>query len=266
MPTLPTIRIGSRGVHVGRVQAAVGVRVDEDYGPVTERAVMTFQAAHGLAADGVVGPKTWARLTAGVQWPPTAPPGIDPGLALVAVASQMLGVSEGPVSNRGDRVDDILRLGGYRVPASARTEGPPWCAWLVSACSQAAINAGYLVWRPEPRRRGLAVAPWIDAPDERKIPRGELFDRVRPGDVMCRTRVSAPVSDRAKVLRGISTQGHTAILEHADRATRTLHVLAGNSTGRDHAKTSGTVAREVIREGDKAWDRLAGFVRIAGDL
>jgi peptidoglycan hydrolase-like protein with peptidoglycan-binding domain len=36
--------------------------VDGRFGPVTQHAVTDFQADHGLAADGEVGPKTYARL------------------------------------------------------------------------------------------------------------------------------------------------------------------------------------------------------------
>jgi hypothetical protein len=40
------------------------VRVTEDgfFGPQTEEATMRFQYAHGLTADGIVGPKTWAAM------------------------------------------------------------------------------------------------------------------------------------------------------------------------------------------------------------
>lgn len=51
------------GGDVKRVQKAVGAVSDGDFGPKTENAVKTFQAAHrGLAADGVVGPRTWSEI------------------------------------------------------------------------------------------------------------------------------------------------------------------------------------------------------------
>ena len=38
---------------------------DGIYGPLTEEAVITFQRANGLTPDGIVGPKTWAKIQPG---------------------------------------------------------------------------------------------------------------------------------------------------------------------------------------------------------
>jgi hypothetical protein len=67
----PTIRNGSRGAAVSRVQQhlkrnyplyAKHLVVDGIFGGKTEAAVREFQRRSGLVADGIVGPKTWARL------------------------------------------------------------------------------------------------------------------------------------------------------------------------------------------------------------
>jgi peptidoglycan hydrolase-like protein with peptidoglycan-binding domain len=64
----PLLKKGSKGDAVETLQRALA-SVDYDpggfdgiFGPNTERAVKEFQTNHGLAADGVVGPKTWAAL------------------------------------------------------------------------------------------------------------------------------------------------------------------------------------------------------------
>jgi cell wall-associated NlpC family hydrolase len=56
------------GDDVRAVQAALEAAgfspdgVDGSYGPKTEAAVKAYQAANGLEADGIAGPKTWAKL------------------------------------------------------------------------------------------------------------------------------------------------------------------------------------------------------------
>ncbi|HEV3094880.1 MAG TPA: peptidoglycan-binding protein [Solirubrobacteraceae bacterium] len=47
---------------VRRLQEALHVEADGNYGPETEAAVKRLQAHHGLAVDGVVGPETWHTL------------------------------------------------------------------------------------------------------------------------------------------------------------------------------------------------------------
>ena len=61
----PTVRLYHKGEPVRRVQAAVGVKVDGYYGPATVTKVKAFQRKHGLAADGIVGKLTWAKINAG---------------------------------------------------------------------------------------------------------------------------------------------------------------------------------------------------------
>jgi putative chitinase len=57
-----TLRRGSKGDDVKRMQAKLGLVADGDFGPGTEAALKKWQAANGLTADGVAGPQTLAKL------------------------------------------------------------------------------------------------------------------------------------------------------------------------------------------------------------
>ena len=57
-----TIKIGDRGSDVAELQTKLNIPADGIFGPSTQLAVENFQAANGLTPDGVVGPKTWAKL------------------------------------------------------------------------------------------------------------------------------------------------------------------------------------------------------------
>ena len=57
-----TLRRGSKGEDVKKMQAKLGLAADGDFGPGTEAALKKWQVANGLTADGVAGPKTLAKL------------------------------------------------------------------------------------------------------------------------------------------------------------------------------------------------------------
>ena len=58
------LKVGSRGAQVKKLQEALGMGTPADgvFGPGTEAALKTWQAANGLTADGVAGPATLAKL------------------------------------------------------------------------------------------------------------------------------------------------------------------------------------------------------------
>ena len=86
-----TLRSGSTGVDVELLQMrlnALGYSIgtaDGSYGPKTVAAVMAFQKAAGLTADGIAGQKTQIRLFASSA--PTAPPDYNASTASSNAAS-----------------------------------------------------------------------------------------------------------------------------------------------------------------------------------
>lgn len=63
---MTTLRYGAKGAEVKYLQGLLGgLNPDGVFGKKTEAAVKGYQSSHGLTADGIVGPKTWAKLTAG---------------------------------------------------------------------------------------------------------------------------------------------------------------------------------------------------------
>ncbi len=65
--THPTLRSGSSGAAVVRLQKLLGVPADGEFGPRTKRAVLAFQLRHHLAATGVVTTATWNALIAAAR-------------------------------------------------------------------------------------------------------------------------------------------------------------------------------------------------------
>ena len=96
----PTVYSGSRGESVKTLQEKLNAKgfnagsVDGIFGKNTQAAVMAFQKANGLAADGIVGKLTWAKL-------------YDTTAALPA-ASTTAGTQ--PMVYRGSRGDAVRRL------------------------------------------------------------------------------------------------------------------------------------------------------------
>ncbi|MCW3069825.1 MAG: Peptidoglycan-binding domain 1 protein [Solirubrobacterales bacterium] len=71
------------GNAITRLQSALRMAPDGEFGPATEAAIRRLQARHGLTVDGVVGPATWALL--GINSEPELKP---PASAIVHESSE----------------------------------------------------------------------------------------------------------------------------------------------------------------------------------
>jgi peptidoglycan hydrolase-like protein with peptidoglycan-binding domain len=87
------------GNPVSRLQAALHLTPDGEFGPETEAAVRRLQARHGLNVDGVVGPATWALIGISGERTLTPPPS-----AIVHSESSSGDSSEGSSSSGGEGV------------------------------------------------------------------------------------------------------------------------------------------------------------------
>jgi len=65
----PTVKPGSTGADVQRLQTLLGCKPTGQYlpGSETEYALRLFQVRHGLTPDGFAGPATWSALKTGTS-------------------------------------------------------------------------------------------------------------------------------------------------------------------------------------------------------
>lgn len=57
-----TLKIGSKGEDVKKLQEKLGLKPDGNFGPVTEKALKEWQAKNGFVSDGVVSDESWSKL------------------------------------------------------------------------------------------------------------------------------------------------------------------------------------------------------------
>jgi len=98
------LAVGSTGERVRFAQQCLKITVDGEFGTQTEQAVRAFQASNGLAVDGRIGSRTWARLVASTT--PAERPELRVGASGDAVrwVQQRLGITAdgefGPATER----------------------------------------------------------------------------------------------------------------------------------------------------------------------
>ncbi len=82
---------GGSETAVARLQHALRLPVDGDFGPETEGAVRRLQARHGLTVDGIVGPETWGVLGIHSEETLTPPPSALAAASATSTATDSTG-------------------------------------------------------------------------------------------------------------------------------------------------------------------------------
>jgi putative chitinase len=72
------LKNGSKGEDVKKLQAKLGLAADGVFGTGTEAKVKAWQMQNGLTADGIVGDSTWAKMFGVAPAPAAAPVAIPP--------------------------------------------------------------------------------------------------------------------------------------------------------------------------------------------
>jgi len=149
-----TIQPGSTGDDVKRLQRVLARRLLwNPFGPITglfdatlESSVKAFQQSNGLAADGVVGPSTWAKLPPYREASPTVALGsLGPVVAWLqrALAGKIVQVSFAPYTDAIDGIFGPLTEASVKalqtwaqVPATGVVDDASWFVWLTPGSAQ----------------------------------------------------------------------------------------------------------------------------------
>lgn len=144
----PTLRSGDFGADVQKLQEALKKHgysagtIDGNFGANTRSAVVKFQRAKGLEADGVVGPSTWRALNGAVSSTPVNPtqPAND-----AQFRSRLLDVARGEIGNveTGSNKGEILKY-----PNAFGRGSEAWCADFTSWVSKQSGGNMNNPWTP----------------------------------------------------------------------------------------------------------------------
>ncbi len=135
MSAFKILKIGSQGAEVQKLQMLLNdalqlkprLKPDGDFGRLSFNAVKRFQKRFGLYADGIVGSKTWERLT-------------RQGPAWMDIAKKQLGQREIPGSAHNPRIVEYLNT---TTNISARYRNRDETAWCSAFVNWVMKKSGY---------------------------------------------------------------------------------------------------------------------------
>jgi peptidoglycan hydrolase-like protein with peptidoglycan-binding domain len=206
--SLPVLRVGDFGAEVERAQALLSKQgfdpkgADGQFGPNTRAAVVAFQRAKGLSADGVIGPQTWKALQAGVV---DGPGPVGSG----GLNAPLLAAAQGEVGNveRTNDNDGVI----LKYPNAFGRGSESWCADFTSWCSKQAGGAMNECYCPtlvnSLKQKGL----WKGKADP------------KPGDLVLFDWDGDGEADHVGVVEKVNGDG-------------TISTIEGNSTNQDTGK------------------------------
>jgi peptidoglycan hydrolase-like protein with peptidoglycan-binding domain len=182
------IASGSSGPDVALWQKIIGVKVDGSFGSGTAAATKTWQSAHGLNNDGVVGPNTWAKALGNAS---SAPVSVSTPVAAGASLAMAAGAAYTALNQDPNYCTSVARAGtpvntavhnfkaawnaaypGQTVPIGTGKYEPSVSAALSSALGGVAVPAGCgagAAPQPSPAAAPSAPAP-MPAPSVTPVP------------------------------------------------------------------------------------------------
>jgi hypothetical protein len=204
--------------------------------PAFASAVVTFQQAKGLTADGKLGPSTLAALM-----PPTPLPafnGTEAALMLIAACTGEANKGVREVGkNAGPDVEKYLKSVGL-------AKGNPWCAAFVSWCHMTSrglskppkwcSGSAVSLYQAAKARGATCVTP-ADADFKTKVQPGMIWSRAQTPE------------DAAAARKGKWCQGHTGIVVKVDHIG--WHTIEGNTNAAGSREGDG-VYRKTHKWGD----------------
>jgi putative chitinase len=122
------LKLGSKGPEVAKLQAALGIAADGNFGPGTEKSLKEWQAKTGLTADGIAGQATFQRLGLGpietpVQESSAAVPASDFKLAALKGHVPDAVIAQIPDTAKKFNITNPLRLAHFLAQCGHESGG-----------------------------------------------------------------------------------------------------------------------------------------------